>query len=265
MVLASLEKYVDTPVKRYSSGMYVRLAFAVAAHLENEILIIDEVLAVGDVEFQNKCLGKLNDVSKGDGRTVLFVSHNLSAVNNLCTKGILLENGILTYYGDNKTVIDHYINSGSKCDGVYNSQNTKVNDFNTIQILDCLGIIRNSFNFNESVTIKFVFNLEHSYISKTYIVFRVIDQRERIVFSSQRPLVNFKHDENYNFELLSTIPNYFLVPNTYRLIVALHIPNVTVISYLENIVSFNIEETGTDFHMYSGKDYGCVFADCIWK
>lgn len=90
---SGVERYIDTPVKRYSSGMYVRLAFAVAAHLESEILIVDEVLAVGDAEFQKKCLGKMSDVSKGDGRTVLFVSHNMLAVKSLCRTGLLLDNG----------------------------------------------------------------------------------------------------------------------------------------------------------------------------
>src|ERR1700761_4616332 len=96
---AGVERYVDTPVKRYSSGMYVRLAFAVAAHLESEILIVDEVLAVGDAEFQKKCLGKMGDVSKGQGRTVIFVSHNMAAINQLCNRGILLKNGLLTMSG----------------------------------------------------------------------------------------------------------------------------------------------------------------------
>jgi len=96
---SGVEKYIDTPVKRYSSGMYVRLAFAVAAHLESEILIVDEVLAVGDSEFQKKCLGKMNEVSKGQGRTVLFVSHNMAAVKDLCSEGILLKNGQLQMQG----------------------------------------------------------------------------------------------------------------------------------------------------------------------
>lgn len=96
---AGVERYLDTPVKRYSSGMYVRLAFAVAAHLEPEILIIDEVLAVGDAEFQKKCLGKINDVNKNEGRTVLFVSHNIASIKSLCKKGILLHNGTLKYAG----------------------------------------------------------------------------------------------------------------------------------------------------------------------
>ena len=90
---AGVERYIDTPVKRYSSGMYVRLAFAVAAHLEPEILIVDEVLAVGDAEFQKKALGKMKDVSRKDGRTVLFVSHNMAAINTLCQKGLLLGEG----------------------------------------------------------------------------------------------------------------------------------------------------------------------------
>lgn len=93
IAFSGVERYIDTPVKRYSSGMYVRLAFAVAAHLESEILIVDEVLAVGDAEFQKKCLGKMNDISKGEGRTLLFVSHNMAAVRNLCNRGIVLENG----------------------------------------------------------------------------------------------------------------------------------------------------------------------------
>lgn len=105
---AEVERYIDTPVKRYSSGMYVRLAFAVAAHLEPEILIVDEVLAVGDIEFQKKCLGKMKDVSINDGRTVLFVSHNMAAVKQLCNKGILLKNGRITDIDTADKVINAY-------------------------------------------------------------------------------------------------------------------------------------------------------------
>jgi lipopolysaccharide transport system ATP-binding protein len=108
---AGVERYIDTPVKRYSSGMYVRLAFAVAAHLESEILIVDEVLAVGDAEFQKKCLGKMGDVSKGEGRTVLFVSHNMDAVLNLCKSGIVLNNGKLGFIGSAAASVDYYQNS----------------------------------------------------------------------------------------------------------------------------------------------------------
>jgi len=113
---SGVERYIDTPVKRYSSGMYVRLAFAVAAHLESEILIVDEVLAVGDAEFQKKCLGKMGEVSKGEGRTVLFVSHNMGAVQSLCKTGLLLRNGLLLESGDVKSIVqcfNEYANNNS--------------------------------------------------------------------------------------------------------------------------------------------------------
>lgn len=102
------ERYIDTPVKRYSSGMMVRLGFAVAAHLDPEILIVDEVLAVGDAEFQKKAIGKMQDVSKGEGRTVLFVSHNMGAVRNLCRHSIVLSNGLMCYVGRTEDAIDYY-------------------------------------------------------------------------------------------------------------------------------------------------------------
>ena len=109
VAFAGVEKYIDTPVKRYSSGMTVRLGFAIAAHLEPEILVVDEVLAVGDAEFQKKAIGKMQDVSKGEGRTVLFVSHNMAAVRSLCTKGICLENGTAVYQGTVHSAIDYYL------------------------------------------------------------------------------------------------------------------------------------------------------------
>jgi len=114
---AGVERYIDTPVKRYSSGMYVRLAFAVAAHLEPEILIVDEVLAVGDAEFQKKCLGKMKDVSVNDGRTVLFVSHNMAAVSALCNTGLLLKNGGICALGEIQNIISIYSKIGNGIGG----------------------------------------------------------------------------------------------------------------------------------------------------
>lgn len=106
---SGVEKYIDTPVKRYSSGMYVRLAFAVAAHLDPEILIVDEVLAVGDAEFQKKALGKIKSVSQGSARTVLFVSHQLGSIKDLCSKGIYLKNGLIRSHGEIQATLDHYL------------------------------------------------------------------------------------------------------------------------------------------------------------
>lgn len=114
IAFAGVEKYIDTPVKRYSSGMTVRLGFAIAAHLEPEILVVDEVLAVGDAEFQKKAIGKMKDVAKGEGRTVLFVSHNMAAVRSLCKKGIVIENGSIVYSGDIQSAINRYLESGTQ-------------------------------------------------------------------------------------------------------------------------------------------------------
>ena len=114
IAFSGIENFIDTPVKRYSSGMYVRLAFAVAAHLEPDILIVDEILAVGDAEFQKKCLGKMKDASTTKGRTIIFVSHNLQAVTNLCTNAIWLEKGMVTANGDSKSVVNTYLGTLQK-------------------------------------------------------------------------------------------------------------------------------------------------------
>lgn len=119
VAFSGVERYIDTPVKRYSSGMYVRLAFAVAAHLESEILIVDEVLSVGDAEFQKKCLGKMGDVSTKEGRTVLFVSHNMSAIKKLCNKGMLLHYGQLTAMGNTNDIIARYLTDSERREATF--------------------------------------------------------------------------------------------------------------------------------------------------
>ena len=156
---AEVEKFLDTPVKRYSSGMYVRLAFAVAAHLEPEILIVDEVLAVGDAEFQKKCIGKMKDVSEG-GRTVLFVSHNMVAINSLCSKGLLLKNGKITSSGDiNKVVNDYQLlfspNSKAVFEPVSNKSGNEKIHLNFIELENSNK--QGGFYINEELTIKLSF------------------------------------------------------------------------------------------------------------
>jgi lipopolysaccharide transport system ATP-binding protein len=140
---AGVERFIDTPVKRYSSGMYVRLAFAVAAHLRPEILIIDEVLAVGDIGFQKKCLGKMQDVT-GEGRTVLFVSHSLSTVNSLCEQCLLLENGRVKQIGPTAEVTNAYFDtsqgtSGSELNFTDNPQGDDIAALLTARLIDRLG------------------------------------------------------------------------------------------------------------------------------
>ena len=134
VAFAEVERFLDTPVKRYSSGMYVRLAFAVAAHLEPEILIVDEVLAVGDSQFQKKCLGKMQDVSQKEGRTVLFVSHNMAAIGELTQRCIYLEAGKVKSDGPTSTVLQHYLSFASELGGVFQSKSTQVPRVDRVEI-----------------------------------------------------------------------------------------------------------------------------------
>ncbi|MCX6238347.1 MAG: polysaccharide ABC transporter ATP-binding protein, partial [Bacteroidia bacterium] len=158
---SGVERYIDTPVKRYSSGMYVRLAFAVAAHLESEIMIVDEVLAVGDAEFQRKCLGKMGEVSKGEGRTVLFVSHNMQAIRNLCPNCLLLDRGQKILLDNTNIVLVKYneLSKAIKIDAKtgINYENNRRGEgairFTNIDVQDDQNNIR--FNFNMGETIKF--------------------------------------------------------------------------------------------------------------
>lgn len=160
VAFAEIEKFLDTPVKRYSSGMYVRLAFAVAAHLEPEILVVDEVLAVGDAEFQKKCLGKMGEVAKG-GRTVLFVSHNMAAISQLCQYTIVLKQGQLCYMGTTESAIEQYMGSSISQGGsarlsediLTRPESNKAARFLKVQLTSGDGTIKDSFFIGESLTI----------------------------------------------------------------------------------------------------------------
>lgn len=158
---AEVEKFLDTPVKRYSSGMYVRLAFAVAAHLEPEILIVDEVLAVGDTQFQKKCLGKMQNVAS-EGRTVIFVSHQMASITNLCSSCAVLQNGRLNFYGKTEQGIKKYLESNIQ----QNNSKNNLNHFrpswakpviSSVQIFDSTGRETNSFSLGSDITIDMQF------------------------------------------------------------------------------------------------------------
>ena len=155
------ERYIDTPVKRYSSGMTVRLGFAIAAHLEPEILVVDEVLAVGDAEFQKKAIGKMKDVSKGEGRTVLFVSHNMASIRTLCNHCVLLENGIIKAYGDANDICNLYLQSGTA--NLRAEWEVPITDKSfqmyRAELIDMEGKNRNHFSCDEDFILRMYFNV----------------------------------------------------------------------------------------------------------
>lgn len=182
---SGVEKFIDTPVKRYSSGMQVRLAFAVAAHLEPEILLIDEVLAVGDMEFQKKCLGKMKDVA-GEGRTVLFVSHNMSAINNLCQKAIVLSEGKLVFEGKTPDAISEYLSQTevyNKHDGIvhFMSKPDKLIQMMQISTTDKNGNIKGLFEYRENPVVNIDFNLRESNLDY-YTVLSIFDNYGNMIY-----------------------------------------------------------------------------------
>ena len=242
---SGVEKFIDTPVKHYSSGMYVRLAFAVAAHLEPEILIIDEVLAVGDAEFQKKCLGKMQDVAK-EGRTVLFVSHNMGAVNSLCSNCILLNNGNIVI--NNKTadvILKYYSNENSTA--FFEPKIKKIGDKNIELISGWVenleGKIQNSFNFNESfnVCMKYKIFTEQSSIPVPNFHFYFTDGS--YAFLSQP--ASEKAKEKGIYIAKCNIPKFFLNNKTYFVGLAVttyHEVGYDVNFWEQNALSFIIKD-----------------------
>lgn len=239
---SGVERYIDTPVKRYSSGMYVRLAFAVAAHLESEILIVDEVLAVGDAEFQKKCLGKMNDVSKGEGRTVLFVSHNMAAVQNLCFKGLLLENGIIKKTGAINDVLAEYLVS-TKIENVKLSENTNRKGNGFLKFTDGFFISDNDNNIETFKDLKIKLNFELNFASK--IIQSRIDiginnfMGDRVAWLSSNVVISeFSVFSNSIEFLIKDLP---LAPGDYTLNIYSEINN-EIADWLTEVMPFTIIE-----------------------
>ena len=185
IAFAEVEKFIDTPVKHYSSGMYLRLAFAVAAHLEPEILLVDEVLAVGDVQFQRKCLGKMGEVTK-EGRTVLFVSHNLEAVLNLCPLSLVLEGGRVAYLGDSEGAARHYLGvilgqtTGGEAHVLYASPDDEagVAWITRIEVLDAEGHPKEAVYTWDEIVLRISYRALHD-IASAVVLIDIRDQKQR--------------------------------------------------------------------------------------
>ncbi len=228
---AGIDKFLDTPVKYYSSGMYVRLAFSVAAHMEPDILIVDEVLAVGDAEFQKKCLGKMNEITKTEGRTILFVSHNLEAIKKLCSRCVLLEKGKLKKIGDTEEIIDSYLETKQekiRPEIIYTPNKNKDAQITKISFLDKnkkpTTHLPNDENFSilieyeiynpikEAVLCSFFFQDKNFYLLSTET-----DNKKTI----SQSLHNF---EVGKYKTIIKIPSFIFVPEFYNLQVSIQKP-----------------------------------------
>lgn len=223
VAFAEVEKFLDTPVKRYSSGMYVRLAFAVAAHLEPEIMVIDEVLAVGDIQFQKKCLGKMEQVSQSEGRTVLFVSHNMPSIMSLCNKGILLTKGMVTTEGPILQVVKKYMEGQQDQKGgnwlrkesVFDDVNFTIH---RMAIVDKQEQVINAYTYNDQeIGILMEFEIPEL-VPNLKVGFHFYDGQDNLLFTSfingEAPETRFQAGMN---RFVGTVPLNDLVEGEYKI------------------------------------------------
>jgi lipopolysaccharide transport system ATP-binding protein len=258
---SGVERYIDTPVKRYSSGMYVRLAFAVAAFLEPEILIVDEVLAVGDAEFQKKCIGRMKDVSVNDGRTVLFVSHNMAAVSQLCNKGLFMSNGQVYSRGDINETIETYLNTNSGGSNYYAKDISVRPRILSVELLNEKKQLTSSYKNNEDISVEIKLENLSSSIATTTISIIVKDKYESSIFASHNRVGNAKN------QLISvaTIPGRLLLSNTYYIEVVLHDPMVEFIDNKVPLLSFEVEDAEMSEHSnYKNSQIGVINSNTTW-
>lgn len=245
---AGVEKYIDTPVKRYSSGMYVRLAFAVAAHLEPDILIVDEVLAVGDVEFQKRALGKMKDVSSSQGRTVLFVSHNIGAIKTLCATGIMLQNGQLMASGDIDSVVSQYLTSIEKKD-VKETWPSPCGRFvlQSVYLTNQKDQNLPPFAFGDDISLNFHFRFSQP-VPKINVGFAILNDKEERIFTS-----HLSDDTNFSWSKPLSGDVIFktkfdlreLAPGRYTIIFGVRDEHEKLLIQDNGSVAFEIDKTFT--------------------
>lgn len=253
------ERYIDTPVKRYSSGMMVRLGFAVAAHLDPEILVVDEVLAVGDAEFQKKAIGKMQDVSSGEGRTVLFVSHNMGSISQLCKSGVLLSNGQVAYIGGVRDCISRYISEGAT-DEVFVSKNIDNDMFlKRVGMMDAGGNFVSDFAYDRDVKVRFEIGCNR-FVEKATISFTLFDYHQSPLFTSHHQL------EDGHPIVDAIVPKGLLLPGNYFIMPILHVPNVKMLDVCKAFLPLTITDTGSEHTQYvSNKELGFFNMPVTWE
>lgn len=257
VAFAEVERFLDTPVKRYSSGMYVRLAFAVAAHLEPEILIVDEVLAVGDAQFQKKCLGKMEDVSKNEGRTVLFVSHDLNAISSLTKKVVVLKNGSVSMFDETIKSIAHYQADFRKPEAfiALAEKLSKPIYIKNVRVCNADEQDQTSFLYTESVAFEFIIEINDERI-KCDLFVMVLDAKKRTVFALESNQISKKMK-------IILDPSY-LVRGNYSISVLINQPKIGPVDEVEDVCSFEIIDNGSQMLKHGDYDYGSVFGKGKW-
>lgn len=262
VAFSEVEQFLDTPVKRYSSGMYVRLAFAVAAHLDNDILIVDEVLAVGDAAFQDKCIGKIS-ADQSNGKTVLFVSHNIGQIAALCNRGIYLEHGNVVYDGSVHTAIDYYLNKNKLTDASLVTFPDDNSDYaiTELSLENSEKRAIRTFKHDETYAVKVKLTCRKK-LADVVIGISITDNRGKRITSMVLPISD-KIELGASKEFTALMPAHLFMPNEFFISIATHIPNVQLFSEHTNALSFKIIDNGSEFYKYSG-DLGYVFTKNEW-
>lgn len=265
---AEIEKFLDTPVKRYSSGMYVRLAFAVAAHLEPEILVVDEVLAVGDAQFQKKCLGKMEDVSRNEGRTVLFVSHQMGIISQLCKRTLLLDKGNLVMDGETRHVIDHYMlkNQGGENEYTGVGVEKKEAAFISIKTVNASGVTTDEYLFDESICLEVKILVNN--LSPGLKLSVTIQNTNGDFLSTIAEDVSSLTKGTGEFGCTIKFRPSLIAPNSYAFRLALFHYNITTFDIVEMVCPVRIIDNGTPMALFEGINYGCFLIDYdikTWK
>ena len=262
---SGVEKFLDTPLKHYSSGMQLRLAFSVAAFLEPEILVIDEVLAVGDAEFQKKCLGKMEDVNKS-GRTILFVSHQLGMLARLCKRAIILDKGKIIQAGESYEIINSYTQS-LKSTNDYTSTGInpeKIFVLVKIRSTNSREELTSNFAHDEPIKLHLIF-FARQHLNNTHLCVSVNNKNGQRIFSSDRLITNYQLGEENLNEVYLTIPKGTLTPGEYSFFVAIHCPNVMGYDVKDQLCPISIYDNGSELIQYENKwFYGDVFVKCDW-
>ena len=262
---AETERFLDTPVKRYSSGMYVRLAFAVAAHLEPEILIVDEVLAVGDLQFQKKCLGKMEEVSTEEGRTILFVSHQMGAIAQLCQTAVLMDQGMIKEKGPVSQVVNSYMAPVTSNLSSYEADATsRFKDFviSHAQSYDESGVPANCFPHNQEIAVNILCKINRWVKGSEIRV--VVRDLKRNVFTSDTEITSGGNGTPSEVFAKVVIPSNLLRPGEYFFSLAIYLPNKIIYDRASDALSIVVIDGGSKYAASEGVDYGCVFVDCKW-
>ncbi len=264
---SGIKKYIDTPIKRYSTGMTVRLGFSIAAYLDADILFVDEVLAVGDAEFREKALNKMSDLSKNQKKTIIFISHNLNAMLSLTKRCILIENGKIVMQGETKKVIESYLNKDKPNSATDFPKNDRIIEIENISLENQNGEKKNAFFYKEDIIIKYNYQLKKD-CRNLRVAFNISDSLGSIIFNTadynngKRP-ANLSSKGKYTAK--ATIPKYYFNEGKFIIGITADIPFKKICLNMKNLLAFSVSFDSLETSDLNERYEGSLFPKIIWE